>query len=212
MLDELSKILDFREFASRSQSILISLAKNKELILHQLDEVLLNPILIEKSECYDFLDKIVICCDERTGTSIRISQFNERYANRLHCHRWDYSAIVLHGQYVQHFYGIEPSDGDITPLRSGVPVFTATFKKGSCYSLHNSVVHSVEAKPGTISLCIRGPAVKDRFMTLDPRTGNSWWQYGSKSEAAEERNMKRYEKKDLALRIKEIQHILMEEM
>ena len=36
-----------------------------------------------------------------------------------------------------------------------------------------------QAEPHTVSLIIRGPAVKDRFLVMDRKTGQSWWQYGA---------------------------------
>src|SRR5205823_774714 len=53
---------------------------------------------------------------------------------------------------------------------------------GSAYALHHSMVHAVVAEPHTVSLVIRGPAVKDRFLVMDRKTGQSWWQYGAAQE------------------------------
>jgi hypothetical protein len=54
---------------------------------------------------------------------------------------------------------------------------------GDTYALH----HSMVAEPCTVSLVIRGPAVKDRFLVMDRKTGKScWWQYGALAESAEQ--------------------------
>jgi hypothetical protein len=53
------------------------------------------------------------------------------------------------------------------------------------------MVHAVVAEPYTVSLVIRGPAVKDRFVVMDRTTGESWWQYGAIQESAEETGRKR---------------------
>lgn len=44
----------------------------------------------------------------------------------------------------------------------------------------------VVAEPYTVSLVIRGPAIKDRFLVMDRKTGQSWWQYGASQESAED--------------------------
>jgi hypothetical protein len=62
---------------------------------------------------------------------------------------------------------------------------------GSAYALHHSMVHAVVAEPYTVSLVVRGPAVKDRFLVMDRKTGESWWQYGAAQESAEEAAKKR---------------------
>jgi hypothetical protein len=62
---------------------------------------------------------------------------------------------------------------------------------GSAYALHHSMVHAVVAEPHTVSLVVRGPAVKDRFLVMDRKTSESWWQYGAKRESAEDAAKKR---------------------
>ncbi|WP_345496650.1 hypothetical protein [Nocardia callitridis] len=38
---------------------------------------------------------------------------------------------------------------------------------------------------------VRGPAVKDRFLVMDRKTGEAWWQYGARQESAEQARQKR---------------------
>jgi hypothetical protein len=49
----------------------------------------------------------------------------------------------------------------------------------------------VAAEPCTISLVVRGPTVKDRFLVMDRQTAESWWQYGAGQESAENAAKKR---------------------
>jgi hypothetical protein len=49
---------------------------------------------------------------------------------------------------------------------------------GQMYAPSPLDVHAVVAEPYTVSLVIRGPAVMDRFLIMDRKTGKSWWQYG----------------------------------
>jgi hypothetical protein len=59
------------------------------------------------------------------------------------------------------------------------------------YALHHTMVHAVVAEPYTVSVVVRGPSVKDRFLVMDRRTGGSWWQYGARQESAETAARKR---------------------
>ena len=120
---------------------------------------------------------------------MRISLFNHKYANRIHYHRWNYTASVLTGSYTQYMYGTCNED-DITVLAPYDPIFIEKYRPNNIYSLEHTVVHSVKAEPDTISVCIRGKAFGDKFQTVDPKTNTSWWQYGSQLEAREERVMK----------------------
>jgi hypothetical protein len=52
-------------------------------------------------------------------------------------------------------------------------------------------LRAVVAAPYTVSLVIRGPAVKDRFLVMDRKTGESWWQHGANQEPADDAEQKR---------------------
>jgi hypothetical protein len=60
------------------------------------------------------------------------------------------------------------------------------------------MVHAVTAEPYTVSLVLRGPSVKDRFLVMDRATGTSWWQYGAADEGAEAAQAKRMRPERLA--------------
>ncbi|MFD4444817.1 hypothetical protein ACFWPK_34075 [Nocardia sp. NPDC058519] len=62
---------------------------------------------------------------------------------------------------------------------------------GASYALHHSAIHAVVAEPGTVSLVLRGPAINDRFLVMDAKTGRSWWQYGATKESLEAAARKR---------------------
>ncbi len=198
----------FDEFSTTSVQALKKIVNNKSVILEMLDHVLEDEVLIEKSECYDFLDKIVIFSDEEKGVYARVSLFNNKYSNRIHYHRWNYSAYILSGGYKQMIYGIANGNEDITNLYPYTPKLIEQLSKGNYYSLHHSMIHSVIAIPDSVSICIRGCAYKDKFQAIDPATGNSWWQFGSKMEAKEERIMKSLYGDALRKRIEHIKKII----
>lgn len=197
----------FMAFSETSHIALEKITKDKELIISMLNNVLTDETLIMKSECYDFLDKIVCYTNEESDIHVRISLFNEKYANRIHYHRWDYTASVLVGCYEQYFYGVH-NGNDITELYPYEPIYIGRYLPNEVYSLDHTMVHSVIARPDTISICIRGRAYGERFQTIDKNTNTSWWQYGSKTEAKEERIMKSVSFSYLKERIEYIKKIL----
>ena len=71
------------------------------------------------------------------------------------------------------------------------PVMVRWEQPGNSYVLHHAMVHAVVAEPYTVSLVIRGPAVKDRLLVMDRAAGKRWWQYGAAQESAEEAAKKR---------------------
>jgi len=53
------------------------------------------------------------------------------------------------------------------------------------------MIHSVTAHGEAVTLILRGPAVKDRFVVTDRATGKAWWQYGAATETPETAAAKR---------------------
>ncbi len=193
----------FIEFAESSQSVLNELVTQKDLLRMMLKDVLNNELLQLSAESYDFLDKFVIYYDEQV--QVRISVFNQKYGNRIHYHRWNYSSYILKGGYTQYIYGMLPKgEEDINILNTETPLVIENLYPGVMYSLENSVIHSICAIPDSISISIRGVSVRDRFCVLDQRTLTKWWQYGHKLEAQEERLMKRMEYNDLQKKISDL--------
>jgi hypothetical protein len=148
-----------------------------------------TPELLALAEHYDILDKIVLW-DDATGFRVRLHVFLPGYFDRPHNHRWSYASTILRGQYRHYLFGNVELDEDVLP-RDLEAVMVRQEKVGDTYALHHSMIHAVVAEPFTVSLVVRGAAVKDRFLVMDRRTGESWWQYGAKQESAEDAEQKR---------------------
>lgn len=188
----------FEEFGITSRKVLVELSKNKKLICEMLRNIKNNEELIKKSESYDFLDKFIIYSNEAQQIYARISVFNNKYGNRIHYHRWDYSSYILKGGYTQYIYGnLKTGKELIREACSLQPILVEELHEGNIYSLNNSVIHSVNAIPGSVSICIRGKSCRDRFQVIDTRTNTEWWQYGQKLEAFEEHQIKQINLEDL---------------
>src|SRR5699024_9604370 len=115
------------------------------------------------------------------GFRVRLHVFLPGYFDRPHNHRWSYASTILHGDYRHYLFG-NVELNELTTLRNLDAVMVRQEQVGSAYALHHSTVHAVVAEPYTVSLVVRGPAVKDRFLVMDRKTGESWWQYGAKQE------------------------------
>lgn len=148
-----------------------------------------RPELLGLCEHYDILDKIVLH-DDPSGVRVRLHVFQAGYFDRPHNHRWSYASMILRGQYRHYLFGDAELDESVDPA-SLKALMVRDEQPGSAYALHHTMVHAVVAEPHTVSLVIRGPAVKNRFLVMDRTTGQSWWQYGASQEPAYEAEHKR---------------------
>ncbi|MGW6724741.1 hypothetical protein ACWF9G_02450 [Nocardia sp. NPDC055029] len=166
------------------------LAAQKYLLRRELTTLPDNPDLAALCEHYDILDKIVLHDDLETGIRLRLHIFGPGYYDRPHNHRWTYASRILRGEYQHRLYGEAQLDTeiDVSSLRA---VHVRQERVGASYALHHSAVHAVVAEPGTVSLVLRGPAIKERFLVMDAKNGESWWQYGATKESLEDAVEKR---------------------
>lgn len=177
------------EAATRKALAVLLEDRNRPLIRQILLALPEQPELLRLCEHYDILDKIVLW-DDPIGFRVRLHVFLPGYFDRPHNHRWSYASSVLTGQYRHILFGDVQLDERVDPA-SLKPVMVRWEQAGSSYVLHHTMVHAVVAEPYTVSLVIRGPAVKDRFLVMDRKTGESWWQYGARRELEEEAAKKR---------------------
>jgi hypothetical protein len=172
-----------------ARKALAALLEEPSVILRALERLPGRPELVRLCEHYDILDKLVLH-DDPSGVRLRLHVFLPGYFDRPHNHRWSYASTILRGQYRHYLFGDAELDDEADPsiLR---PLMVRQEGLGSPYALHHTMVHAVVAEPFTVSLVIRGPAVKDRFLVMDRQTGQSWWQYGASRETAQEVAAKR---------------------
>lgn len=181
---------DIDEVEKGCREALDELVTNLTIVRNRLQELPDRPELLAMCEHYDILDKIVLHSDDHPGIRIRLHVFLPGYFDRPHNHRWSYASRILRGQYRHYLFGNAELDEHIEPTK--LPVLQAREEPvGTSYALHHTMVHAVVAEPYTVSLVIRGPAVKDRFLVMDRKTGEAWWQYGAGQESAEEVERKR---------------------
>jgi hypothetical protein len=180
---------DIDAVEAETRKVLDALTADRSVIRRILTDLPRQPDLLALAEHYDILDKIVLW-DDATGFRVRLHVFLPGYFDRPHNHRWSYASTILRGQYRHYLFGNVELDEDVLP-RDLEAVMVRQEQVGDAYALHHSMVHAVVAEPFTVSLVVRGPAVKDRFLVMDRKTGESWWQYGAKQESAEDAEQKR---------------------
>lgn len=178
---------DIEKVSSCTEKVLWEIYSSKNILRDLLTSLLNNKELLFLCEHYDFFDKLVLYKDPLDRFRIRLHVFlPESHKNRAHYHRWVYSSLILRGGYKHAIYGTEDQITQYMDPRDLKPIIIQQVKAGSTYTLNHNVIHSVEAKPYTVSLFIRGPAVKDRFLIMDRKTGRRWWEYGRECESIEE--------------------------
>lgn len=155
-----------------------------------LESLLTDPRLQAMCERYDFLDKLVLHDMPGAGVRIRLHLYRDGYYDRPHNHRWSFASQIIRGQYRHRIFGTDAGFTENTDPATLRPLCERTETPGSTYALHHATVHTVQASEGTISLLIRGPAAKERFLILDRSAGGSFWAYGAASETPEERAAK----------------------
>ena len=141
-------------------------------------------------ERYDFLDKLVLCDLPEPGVRVRLHLYRDGYFDRPHNHRWSFASRIIRGQYVHRVFGQDTDFTEDTDPASLRPIYERIEAKGATYALHHASVHTVQATEGTISLLIRGPAARDRFLILDRAAGSPFWVYGAASETPAQRASK----------------------
>ncbi|MFF0458684.1 hypothetical protein [Nocardia africana] len=165
-------------------------AADPAIVRARMDDLHNRPELLSLCEHYDILDKVVLFADPQSGVRIRLHIFLPGYFDRPHNHRWTYASRILRGQYRHFLFGNAELDEQVDPAKLGV-LQVREEPVGIGYALHHSMVHAVVAEPFTVSLVVRGPALKDRFLVSDRKTGEAWWQYGAGQESVEDALRKR---------------------
>jgi len=179
---------NLEKVAKHNRKLLEHLLNNREIISLFLKNVLRDEALTSLAEHYDFFDKIVLYADKKGRFRIRLHIFsgNPSTKFRPHCHRWVYSSVILRESYNHFIYGTEDQINENTDIKDLKPIIIQKEKTSSIYTLNHNVFHSIETKPDTVSIIIRGPALKDRFLIIDKKTNKKWWEYGRESETIEE--------------------------
>ena len=180
---------DYEQVADRTQEVLKTLGENLPVVIQAARDIRPSIELLGLCEHYDILDKLVLY--DGAKFRVRLHMFASGYFDRPHEHRWIYSSALLAGGY-KHRLFVRPQELDAETAVDGLELLMVRSEAvGDVYTLGPESIHSVSAEQGTVSLVIRGPAVKERFLVIDRYEKRSWWQYGRSEESVDERERKR---------------------
>ena len=134
------------------------------------DRMLADPALLARSERQKLADRVVLYEDPNDTFRLRINRWTG--ASELpHNHRFPFSARILSGKYLHALYG----DVDDILGRESESVLHPNLVRfelpGDVYTLTQQMVHQATSYPDTISLLVRGPAMRDVTVALNPATG-----------------------------------------
>lgn len=148
-------------------------------------------------ESYPNLDKVVLWSSGDGALRLRLHVFLPGYADRPHNHRWSFASRILKGSYLHSLYGSQ--DGVLADVREGREPrmrYLGRQHAGTDYFLDSTAVHSLRVDEPTVSLLLRGPAVKKQYFTVLPDDGSTpvagrlVWSRGAAQEAAAESRAK----------------------
>lgn len=181
---------DVSSVNAAATKLLDQLAGDRAILADLVERVPDDAHIASLCEHYDILDKLVLH-DDPTGWRLRLHVFLDGYFDRPHNHRWTYASRILTGSYTHTLYGTDHDFTDQVDVSALAPCMVRIEEPGDTYTLHHSMIHSVTAHGEAVTLIVRGPAMKDRFVVTDRTSGQAWWQYGSASETPEAAAAKR---------------------
>ncbi|MDQ3275471.1 MAG: hypothetical protein M3Q39_10700 [Actinomycetota bacterium] len=164
--------------------------------------------LADMCEGYDFMHKLVLYDAAELGVRLRLHVYQAGFFDRPHNHRWSFASHILRGGYIHRIFGRDDQFGEDTDPDSLLPIHERLEQPGSTYALHHTSVHTVQAEADTISLLVRGPSAKQRFLILDAAAGSFFWVYGAAQESPEQRVSKRLSPDQLANTITRTQRLI----
>lgn len=164
-----------------AESIFDAITHESDLLTTLLDNLATDTHLRAMCEGYDFMDKLVLYDSLDHQIRLRLHLYRSGYFDRPHNHRWPFASRILHGSYLHRLYGRDDQFTEDTDPDTLTPILERVERPGSTYALQHTSVHTVQAEADSISILLRGPAAKERFLILD-KTAGSFWVYGAAQE------------------------------
>jgi SAM-dependent methyltransferase len=158
------------------------LGDDKALLRVLVERAVATPGLREKFECHSLDDKIVIWDDPQKGLRIRLRLANTDQYERIHNHRYSFTAYILHGAYQHTLYSTDQTLDEKADVTRFWPTFVREEAVGRCITLDHEQLHTTITEPQTISLMIQSPARKRQAFMIRRSDGHVWWREGAADE------------------------------
>ncbi|MDT0461253.1 hypothetical protein RM550_37075 [Streptomyces sp. DSM 41527] len=178
---------DIESAAEVTERIARRLGDDPELLGTLVERVRRTPELREKCECHALDDKIVLWDDQAKGLRIRLRLANTDQYERVHNHRYSFTAYILRGAYRHTLYATDQPLDETADVERFWPYFVREEAEGRCITLDHEQLHTTITEPETISLMIQSPARKDRAFMIRRSDGQVWYRLGAAEESAERR-------------------------
>ena len=178
---------DIEAAAETTRRIAQVLGDDRGLLRALVDRVPTMPDLRAKCECHALDDKIVIWDDQAKGLRIRLRLANTKQYERVHNHRYSFTAYLLHGTYYHTMYATDQQLDESADVERFWPYFVREERTGDIITLHHEQLHTTLTDPETVSLMIQSPAQKERAFMIRKSDGHVWWRVGAAQEDAERR-------------------------
>lgn len=168
---------DFEGAGRQSRRFLRELVADTPRLREMVFAVEDDSSLLAMCERHQLFDCIVLHV-AKSGWRLEIHVSTGDQPDQAHSHDFSFSSLVLHGGYEHTWYkpsSSHPGDGQGNGRTSGhealpsaaepgarqtdlVPFVTRFEQPGSCYSIHQGVVHTATATDDTVAIVLRGPA------------------------------------------------------
>jgi hypothetical protein len=173
---------DIEEAAEVTRGIALRIGDDRPLLTALVDRVPSVPELREKCECHALDDKIVIWDDQDRGLRIRLRLANTSQYERVHNHRYSFTAYLLNGVYHHTLYGTDQPLDETADVSRFWPRSIRDERTGDIITLHHEQLHTTITDPDTISLMIQSPAQKRKAFMIRRSDGHVWWRVGAADE------------------------------
>jgi hypothetical protein len=178
---------DIEAAAEVTERIARRIAGDENMLRPLVERVRRTPELREKCECHALDDKIVIWDAPEKGLRIRLRLANTDQYERVHNHRYSFTALILAGAYHHTLYATDQPLDETADVTRFWPYFLREEAAGRCITLDHEQLHTTITEPETISLMIQSPARKHRAFMIRRDDGHVWWRYGAADESDERR-------------------------
>jgi hypothetical protein len=174
---------DFEQAAELGGRVARRIGDDKRLLGGLLQRVSNVPRLRAKCEIHAFDDKIVLWDEPEKGLRIRLRLANVDQYERVHNHRFSFTAYLLHGVYHHTLYATDQVLDENADVTRFWPRFVREERAGDVLTLHHEQLHTTITDPDTVSLMIQSPAQKDRAFIIRRSDGEVWWRLGEAQES-----------------------------
>ncbi|WP_241002870.1 hypothetical protein [Streptomyces sp. CB01881] len=146
----------------QARSVLTRLAGDRELLTRLVHEIEHDEQRMTASEIHPLINRLILYQDDARGFQIRLHMSPGSRELVPHDHKYTFTAYVLQGAYVHVWRRrADRGEGEFTgdDIRPGI---VSIERPGTCYTFGHPLIHQTIMVPGTVTLFMRGPRVKQR--------------------------------------------------